>query len=455
MMNSTKTRRAFLKQSLMGGAGVAISAMGLPASSYARIMGANDRVNVGVVGFSDRFREALMPTFLANRQELNFDIIGLSDIWNRRREEGNKILSEKLGHSIKTYVNNDELYRNKDIDAVIIATADFQHAYHTIEAVTNNCDVYCEKPFAETMSDARNALAAVKKSKKIFQVGTQRRSGNSYHAAANFIKEGKFGNITMVEMTWNVNQPGRWRRPALVNAIRESDVDWQRFLAGRPSDTWDPRKYLEFRLFWPYSSGIFGQWMTHQIDTVHWFTGLKHPRSAVANGGIYQWKDGRSNPDTLSAVFDYGPANDPDNGFQVLYSSRFHNSAGGTKELYFSNGGMIDMSTNKISPTGGMKESEAKAMGMKANLLPSLTLAEAGGPVSTSANTGGDPTTFAHMRNWMESVRDRKEANAPIEAAYSHSIALIMGNAAYRTGMKATFDEAKQEVMVGGKIFTM
>ncbi len=110
--------------------------------------------------------------------------------------------------------------------------------------------------------------------------------------------------------------------------------------------------------------------MTHQIDTVHWFSGLKHPRSVVAGGGIYQWKDGRTNADTLTAVLEYGPQNDPASGFQVVYSSRFHNSAGGTKELYYSNGGMIDMSTNKITPTGGLREKEAAAMGMKANLLP-------------------------------------------------------------------------------------
>ncbi len=139
-------------------------------------------------------------------------------------------------------------------------------------------------------------------------------------------------------------------------------MDWQRFLCTRPQkDSWDPRKYLEYRLFWPYSSGIFGQWMTHQIDTVHWFSGLKHPRSAVANGGIYQWKDGRSNPDTLTAVFDYRSIQRPvQRASRVVYSSCFHNSAGGTKELYYSNGGMIDMSTNKISPTGGLREREAR-----------------------------------------------------------------------------------------------
>lgn len=450
-----KSRREFLKQSLLSGAGITISAMGLPASSYARIMGANDRVNVGLVGFSDRARQALMPCFFANHKELNFDMIAVSDIWNRRREEGKAFLQKKAGHDIKACVNNDELYRMKDVDAVMIATADFQHAFHTIEAVGNKMDVYCEKPFAETMDDARKALKAVKDSGKIFQVGTQRRSGASYHAANDFIQTGKFGPITMVEMTWNVNQPGRWRRPALVKEIREQDTDWKRFLASRPQDNWDPRKYLEYRLFWPYSSGIFGQWMTHQIDTVHWFSGLKHPRTAVANGGVYMWKDGRVNPDTLTAVFEYGPDNDPKSGFQVAYSSRFSNSAGGTKEMYFSNGGTIDIDKNKISPTGGLTEREAQEMGMHANLLPEMTLSSKDSKVSTSANTGGDPLTNSHVRNWMESVRNRKPANAPIEAAYSHSIALIMANAAYRTGMKATFDESTQEVMVGGKPFLL
>ncbi|GEP89848.1 Predicted dehydrogenase [Chitinophaga terrae (ex Kim and Jung 2007)] len=454
MAESTKTRREFLQQSLLAGAGLTLSAMGMPASSYARILGANDRVNVGLVGFSDRARQALLPAFFNNNKALNFDLIAVSDIWNRRREEGKAFLEQKTGHSVQACVNNDELYKIKDLDAVFIASADFQHAYHTIEAVKNKCDVYSEKPFAETMEDARKALKAVKESGKIMQVGTQRRSGPSYHSAANFIKEGKFGPITMVEMTWNVNQPGRWRRPELVNSIRESDTDWKRFLAGRPADKWDPRKYLEYRLFWPYSSGIFGQWMTHQIDTVHWFSGLKHPRSAVANGGIYMWKDGRKNPDTLTAVFEYGPENDPTSGFQVMYSSRFHNSAGGTKEIYYSNGGTIDMSTNKISPTGGLTEKEAQEMGMHANLLPSMTLSSEGAAV-TSANTGVDSLTNAHVHNWMSCVRERKQPNAPIEAAYSHSIALIMGNAAYRTGMKATFDETTQEVMVGGKVFTM
>jgi len=193
--------------------------------------------------------------------------------------------------------------------------------------------------------------------------------------------------------------------------------------------------------------------MSHQIDTVHWFSGLAHPRSVSANGGIYLWKDGRKNADTFTAVFDYGPINDPSTGFQVMFTSRQTNAAGDVKELYYSNGGMLNLDTNKITPEGGLKENHAKAMNMPANLLPEMSLKELAAKVSTDASTGNDPLTTAHMRNWMECVRSRKQPNAPIEAGYNHSIAVIMANAAYRTGEKVTFDEKTQEVIAGKKVF--
>lgn len=440
------SRRDFIKKASV----VTLGAAAFSAKSYANIIGANDRVRVGVVGFSDRFRQSLFPAFQNHYQELNFDIVAVSDLWKKRREEGQTFLKEKFGHDVQACVNNDELYKIKDLDAVIISTADFQHALHTIEAVKAGCDTYTEKPFAETMEDARAALKAVKESKKIVQIGSQRRSGKNYHAAAKFIKEGKFGPIVMVELTWNVNQPGRWRRPALVAELREQDTDWKRFLLNRPVEAFDPRKYLEYRLFWPYSSGMPGQWMSHQIDTVHWFSELKHPRSVVANGGVYFWKDGRKNWDTTTAVFDYG---DDKQGFQVQFTSRMMNGDENPAEIYYSNGGELNLNTNKVSARGGLKEGPAAAMSMKPNLLADMDLTMTAEKVVASANTGGDVLTSAHMRNWMECVRSRQEPNAPVEAGYSHSIATIMTNAAVRTGMKATFDEKTQEVMAGGKVF--
>jgi predicted dehydrogenase len=449
------SRRHFLKQSAKVSAGIYAASIGFSAKSYGNILGANDRVRLGVVGFSDRFRQSLFPSFLNHNKEMNFDIVAVSDLWKIRREEGQNHLKEKLGHDVQTCRNNDELYGLKDIDGVIISTADFQHALHAIEAVKAGKDAYVEKPFAETMEDNRAALKVIKASDQIVQIGSQRRSGGNYTAAAEFIQSGKFGSITMVELTWNVNQPGRWRRPELVAKCRQEDTDWKRFLMNRPFEAWDPRKYLEYRLFWPYSSGMPGQWMSHQIDTVHWFSGLKHPRSVVANGGIYMWKDGRKNWDTTTAVFDYGPQNDPSTGFQVTFTSRMHNGVEQPAEIYYSNGGELNLITNTVSSKGGLEENHAKAMNLKPNLLPEMKLVEKTETVVATANTGGDPLTSNHMRNFMECVRNRKQPNAPVEAGYYHSIATIMTNAAVHTGAKVIFDEEKQEVMANGKVWTL
>jgi len=446
------SRRNFIKQTVLAGAGIAVSKLAFSASSYKRIIGANDRIRVGVVGFSDRHRGSHIPCFMEHYKELNFDVVAVSDLWKKRREEGTAIWKEKMGHDIVACRNNEELYDKKLADAVFISTADFQHAQHTIEAVKAGCDAYVEKPFAETMEDNRAALKAVKESNTIVQIGSQRRSGGNYDAANNFIRSGKFGDIKMVELTWNVNQPGRWRRPALVAQLKEEDIDWKRFLLNRPHDDFDARKYLEYRLFWPYSSGLPGQWMSHQIDTVHWFSGLPHPRSVVANGGIYMWKDGRKNWDTITAVFDYGPLNDLTTGFQVTFGSRMGNGDENPAEIYYSNGGELNLNTNMVSPRGGLTKNFADAMQMQPFLLPEQRL-QSTEKVVASANTGGDTLTSNHVRNWMECVRSRKQPNAAVDAGYSHSIANMMTTAAAHTGLKATFDEATQNVMVGGKIF--
>jgi predicted dehydrogenase len=446
------SRRLFIKQSALAGAGIFAAKAGFSAKSYNRIMGSNDRVRVGVVGFSDRHKSSHAPSFMNHYKDLNFEIVAVSDIWKKRREEGAAFWKEKMQHDVTACRNNDEMYSKKLVDAVFLSTADFQHALHTVEVVKYGWDAYVEKPFAETMEDARAALKAVKASDRIVQIGSQRRSGANYHAANEFIKSGKFGAITMVELTWNVNQPGRWRRTALVPQLKEEDTDWKRFLLNRPYEAFDPRKYLEFRLFWPYSSGLPGQWMSHQIDTVHWFCGLQHPRSVVANGGIYMWKDGRKNWDTMTAVLDYGPITDPTSGFQVTFSSRMHNGDENPAEIYYSNGGELNLNTNKVSSKGGLTKSMAAAMNMEPFLLPETSLSDVEKVVVT-ANTGGDKLTSNHIRNWMECVRSRKTPNAPVEAGYSHSIATIMTNAAVHTGAKVTFDEKTQEVMAGGNIF--
>src|ERR1700710_1936556 len=225
-----QSRRDFIKKTAITTAGVYMGASAFSARSYRNIIGANDRVRVGVVGFSDRHRASHIPSFMNHYKELNFDVVAVSDIWKLRREEGAAIWKEKMGHDIVACRNNEELYDKKLADAVFVSTADFQHATHAIQAVNAGCDAYVEKPFAETMEDNRAALKAIKASNKIVQIGSQRRSGVNYMAANDFIRSGKFGNIVMVELTWNVNQPGRWRRPELVGVLKEADTDWKRFI---------------------------------------------------------------------------------------------------------------------------------------------------------------------------------------------------------------------------------
>jgi hypothetical protein len=145
------SRRDFIKRSTVAAAGTYLGALGFSAKSYGNIIGANDRVRVGVVGFSDRFKSSLLPSFFNHYKELNFDMVAVSDIWKVHREEGQAILKQKFGHDIKPAATMTNCMDQRISMPVIISTADFQHAFHTIEAVKAGCDTYTEKPFAESM----------------------------------------------------------------------------------------------------------------------------------------------------------------------------------------------------------------------------------------------------------------------------------------------------------------
>ena len=427
------------------------------------VLGANDRVRVACVGYSDRFRSSLLPCFLQHKQELNFEMVAVADLWRKPLFENAKPeLEHKLGHAVATYRSDIELYEKaKDVDAVIISTADFQHAQHAMHAVNAGKDAYCEKPLAEDMYSVNLLKDAVDAKRNagfapgsVLQIGSQRRSGAAYHAAKEFLDAGKFGDISYVDLRWNVNQPRRWRRSdKLIASLKEEDIDWKMWLLDRDPDEYkfDPRKYLEFRLFWPFSSGTPGQWMCHQIDTVAWFMGCPYPKSAMSSGGLYQWVDGRQSYDTFTTVLEYGESGKKGKGFQCVFQSHQTNCGGGANpnrespiEKYFGPNGCIDMGRRMVTNEGV----ETKK-GWEETALPAPKE-----DVVTSANTGADNLTSNHMRNWMQCVRARKNPNAPIEAGYSHSVALIMANASARTGSRATFDEAKRQVMVGGEVFT-
>lgn len=458
-------RRDFVKIGA-GAAAVAalpgiLKAQKAPAQAAGAYYRANETVRVACVGYSDRFRGSLLPCFLHHNKELKFDLVAVADLWKKRlNEKAVPEIEKKLGHKVAAYTSDVALYEQaKDIDAVIISTADFQHAQHAAHAVNAGKDAYCEKPLAEDMYSANLLKDAVDAKRAagfapgaVLQIGSQRRSGKKYMAAKAYINAGKFGDISYVDLRWNVNQPKRWRRPDdLIKSLKLEDIDWKMWLLDRDPAKYafDPRKYLEFRLFWPFSSGTPGQWMCHQIDTVAWFMDIPYPKSAVSSGGLYQWADGRMSYDTFTTILEYGESGVKGKGFQCVFQSHQHNCGGGANpnrespiEKYFGPNGCIDMGTGKVTNEGveRVKWQETDLPAPKETVV-------------TSANTGGDALTSAHMRNWMECVRARKNPNAPIEAGYSHAIALIMANAAARTGMRATFCEKERQVMVNGKPF--
>ncbi len=446
MTQTASSRRNFIKLTATGAAG---SALSWDAASYARVLGSNDRIGIGIVGFSERAQDALIPALAKITAEQNCEFVTVSDIWKLHREEGAEFIGKLAGKTIAKARNNDELYGMKDVQAVVISTADHQHALHGVEAVRAGRDAYIEKPLANRMADARAILKAVQETKRVVQIGTQRRSAGNTRLAKEFIRSGEFGAINMVEFSSNANQPGRWRRPKLVESLRREDTDWNRFLMGRTKDGWDPHKYIEFRLYWPYSSGIPDQWMVHQIDALHFITGLARPRSVVAGGGIYQWHDGRINPDTVTAVFDYGPLNDPKQGFQAVFSSRMGNSAGGNNDMFYSCNGSFDASKGVVSPEGGLTERYAKGP-HKPTTLKQRTLGEERKSAEMAGvRAGVETSVVAHMRNWLECIRSRKSPVADVQAGYNHSVALCMTIASMHSGKRATFDEAKQDVVIG------
>ncbi len=446
-MSEPVSRRRFVAGVSAGIAGSIVTAR---ASSYASIVGANDRLRLGLVGFSDRAKDALLPAFFALAQEQNCKLVAISDIWNRRREEGRAFCQAKAGRAPRLFRNNDELYDSRAVDAVIIATADFQHAPHGVEALRAGCDAYIEKPLANMMADARALLDTATSTGRVVQIGTQRRSSQRVQDIRAYLQSGDFGPVTLVEIARNINQPGRWRRPEMIEALREEDTDWPRFRLTRTRDAWDPRKYAEFRLYWPYSSGIPDQWMVHDIDALHFVTDVRRPRSVVASGGIYQWQDGRTNPDTITVVFEYPSPAAGGAGFQATFSSRMGN-ASGTRERYYSNGGTLDAHEGRVTPDGGLDVRYATAAGRSPNLLAPRTLRDNAAPASRAevapVNPGADGTVVAHLRNWLDCVRSRQRPIADAHAGYDHSVALCMTITALHTGRRARYDEASREIV--------
>ena len=322
----------------------------------------------------------------------------------------------------------------------MIATADFQHAPQTRQAVEAGKDVFVEKPFGCDFEQIKLARDAVKGSKQIVQVGTDRRAQGLPWAARDFVRTGRLGKISFVEAT-NSFFYQRWRIPGCETSLTEKDIDWKDFLSYTPEVPFDARKYREFRLFWPYSTGIFCQFMSHAVDLVNLVLD-DVPKAAIASGGVYVWKDGRTNPDTAHCLVEYL------GGCLFSFHMRLGNSANGRTPTFYGTNGTLDMEAGVVSGEGGGGDVIVKP---GSNHVPEFTIAasrrlpeRAQGGIVLKPEPDGD-----HMVDFIECVRSRRQPRAPVEAGFAHALATTMAGMSLRLKTRVEYDQTTDSLRLG------
>ena len=447
------SRRSFLGKTTAGIAGVSVVAGSVNAmnkSSYERIIGSNDRINIGFLGCGARSK-GHQNMVKMSAKEKNLDVVAVCDIWKGNREKTAARCKELFGNEVKQFKYSEEMLGMAGLDAVMIATGDFQHAKILAEVVKAGKDCYCEKPMAIDLEDAKLARKAVLESKQVVQMGSQWVSDPVQLKVRDIVRSGKLGQITKIEQVWNDNGP-RWHDPndPDVAAIREEDTDWKRWLLGKPYEPFDPWKYFEFRIFRQYSGGITSQWMSHAIGLVHFYTDTAIPDSIMASGGIFGWPDIRQNPDTFQALATYD-----DKKFLYSYTSNYASRFGdyscirGKEGTLFAHGGegsprWFFIPEHQNLP-GGFDFYKGLEDAVKNGKAEMITTAEFGmklPPVSQSDDSK------PHLDNWIDCMRSRNpNTNGHIHTGFWHSVGTIMATRSYREGKKLYWDREREEIV--------
>jgi len=428
--------------------------LGATAMSYARIAGSNERIQLGHVGIGNRGRE-LASVIAGLKSSQNVEMMAVCDLWKINRERAAKAATDEYGRPPVSFQYVEDLLATKELDAVIISTADFQHAPLLRMAAEAGKDAYCEKPMANDLAEAKAAREAVLSRKLIVQIGTQHRSEPYQAAVRDLVEKGAVGRISKVEIVWNYHGP-RWRGRPEVRQLREEDTDWSKWLLSKPYRPFDPRAYFEFRLYRDFSSGIPDQWMSHAIDMVHHVTGDPFPLSAVAHGGVFAWPDGRENPDTFQALLEYPK------GFLVSYSTSFGNDSDSFTRIMGDKGTLVNIGGEgsqrwKLIAERGTHESnpfvrrpekliklsstERQGMSWSQKLL-SGAVEKTYGPLPFISDSNP-----SHMRNWLECLRTRNQPNASVEQGLAQSVAAIMAVRAQREGKRLYWNAEKGEIV--------
>jgi predicted dehydrogenase len=275
----------------------------LSALSYSRVMGANDRIGLGLIGAGGRGRD-VMSKFQGNSE---VEVRAVCDVYGARIDEA---LAAAPG--ARPFGQHEKLLEMKEVDAVLIGSPDHWHKDHAVDAMNAGKDVYVEKPLCRTLDEAPPMVQAARRNSRVCQVGVQQRSGPVYiEARDRFVRSGRIGKVTWVECVWSDGPP----RPYTPRAAEKPpNLDWIRFLGPVRYRDWNPRIFFNFRAFLDFNGGRMTDFGHHWLDVVHMYLGERAPDSAVAAGAIYDTQDGKDAPDTVSALFEYP-------GFVVSFQS--------------------------------------------------------------------------------------------------------------------------------------
>lgn len=292
-------RRHFLKTAA---AGVSL----FSARSYGRVLGANERLNIGLIGCGGIAR-AHLQAILGMSSKENLEIVAVCDVYETRARSFQDRIWQ-VGGNARATRDYREVLALQEVDKVIVATPDHWHARLTLDALEAGKHVYCEKPMTYTIEEAQAVLARCRQTGLKVQVGVQGMSDDSYESAGQAIEAGKLGPVVQAQVDYVRNYPvdsGPWRTGVQSDAPQPPDLDWETWLGPAPRRPWDPHRYYEWRAYRDYSGGIATDLFIHRVTRILKACRLTYPSRVVGLGGIYLWDDGRELPDQLELLAEY------------------------------------------------------------------------------------------------------------------------------------------------------
>jgi predicted dehydrogenase len=410
-------RRRFIHQLGGGAAALAGSSMFPPA----RVLGANDRIRFGLIGAGGRG----MEIFKAALHAPNTQAVAVADVYSRRLDQVKCIVP-----AVQTYTDFRRLLDDKSVDAVLIATPQHQHALNFVPAIQAGKDVYQEKTIAFNPDHARRMRRVLEGSNRVVQVGVQSVSGKAFARAREFSTPDRLGTITAVHTHHYRNAPyGGWKR-AIPPDCNLQHVAWKEFEGEAAPHDFDPQRFINWRFFWDYSGGNVFENMVHQVAFWYKVLGLKIPRRVTMVGHNYLSPE-MEVPDTMNVCMDQ-----PENllfTWNSMFGNNFYGEDG--NDLALGNKGTVMRIADSVNYQPQSHHAAQKAQ----------TPSSVGGEANIVGSDEGD--TEAHMRNFFDCVRSRKEPNCPFELGFQSAIACQMAIASLRQGHTVQWDAEKEEIV--------